>query len=160
MCIRDRCRARADAKLQLAKYEFAQPPLLSDAEIGDILGKLDDLTKWANELMAYAQEAAVNHGKQWPGYKLVESRTNRKYTDEDAVVAAARAAGYTDIFKKSLIPITEMEKLMGKKTFAEVLGGLVVKPKGKPTLVPASDRRPAITTTGAKQDFTDYKGEL
>ena len=62
-----KCRARADAKLQLAKYEFAQPPLLSDAEIGDILGKLDDLTKWANELMAYAQEAAVNHGKQWPG---------------------------------------------------------------------------------------------
>ena len=132
-----KCRARADAKLQLAKYEFAQPPLLSDAEIGDILGKLDDLTKWANELMAYAQDAAVNHGKQWPGYKLVESRTNRKYTDEDAVVAAARAAGYTDIFKKSLIPITEMEKLMGKKTFAEVLGSLVVKPKGKPTLVPA-----------------------
>ena len=65
-----KCRARADAKLQLAKYEFAQPPLLSDAEIGDILGKLDDLTKWANELVAYAQEAAVNHGKQWPGYKL------------------------------------------------------------------------------------------
>ena len=90
----------------------------------------------------------------------MESRTNRKYTDEDAVVDAARAAGYTDIFKKSLIPITEMEKLMGKKTFAEVLGGLVVKPKGKPTLVPASDRRPAITTMGAKQDFTDYKGEL
>ena len=59
-----KCRARADAKLQLAKYEFAQPPLLSDAEIGDILGKLDDLTKWANELMAYVQEAAVNHGKQ------------------------------------------------------------------------------------------------
>ena len=73
-----KCRARADAKLQLAKYEFAQPPLLSDAEIGDILGKLEDLTKWANELMAYAQDAAVNHGKQWPGYKLVESRTNRK----------------------------------------------------------------------------------
>lgn len=155
-----KCRARADAKLQLAKYEFAQPPLLSDAEIGDILGKLDDLTKWANELMAYAQDAAVNHGKQWPGYKLVESRTNRKYTDEDAVAAAARAAGYTDIFRKSLIPITEMEKLMGKKVFAEVLGGLVVKPQGKPTLVPASARRPAITTTGAKQDFTDYKGEL
>ena len=155
-----KCRARADAKLKLAKYEFAQPPLLSDAEIGDILGKLDDLTKWANELMAYAQDAAVNHGKQWPGYKLVESRTNRKYTDEDAVVTAARAAGYTDIFKKSLIPITEMEKLMGKKTFAEVLGGLVIKPIGKPTLVPASDRRPAITATGAKQDFTDYKGEL
>lgn len=154
-----KCRARAEAKLQLAKYEFAKPPLLTDAEIGDILGKLDDLTKWANEIIAYAQEAAVSHGKQWPGYKLVESRTNRKYTDEDAVIEAARSAGYTDIFKKSLIPITEMEKLMGKKTFAEVLGSLVIKPKGKPTLVPASDKRPAITTTDAKQDFSDYKGD-
>ena len=154
-----KCRARAEAKLQLAKYEFAKPPLLTDAEIGDILGKLDDLTKWANEIIAYAQEAAVSHGKQWPGYKLVESRTNRKYTDEDAVIEAARSAGYTDIFKKSLIPITEMEKLMGKKTFVEVLGSLVIKPQGKPTLVPASDKRPAITTTGAKQDFSDYKGD-
>ena len=130
-----------------------------DAEIGDILGKLDDLTKWANEIIAYAQDAAVSHGKQWPGYKLVESRTNRKYADEDAVIEAARSAGYTDIFKKSLIPVTEMEKLMGKKTFAEVLGSLVIKPQGKPTLVPASDKRPAITTTDAKQDFSDYKGD-
>lgn len=154
-----KCRARAEAKLQLAKYEFAQPPLLSDAEIGDILGKLDDLTKWANEIIAYAQDAAVNHGKQWPGYKLVESRTNRKYTNEDAVIDAAHAAGYTDIFKKSLISITEMEKLMGKKTFAEILGDLVIKPQGKPTLVPASDSRPAITATGAEQDFSDYKGD-
>lgn len=154
-----KCRARAEAKLQLAKYEFAQPPLLTDAEIGDILGKLDDLTKWANEIIAYAQDAAVNHGREWPGYKLVESRTNRKYTDEDDVIEAAHSAGYTDIFKKSLISITEMEKLMGKKTFAEILGDLVIKPQGKPTLVPASDRRPAITNTGAKQDFSDYKGD-
>lgn len=154
-----KCRARAEAKLQLAKYEFAQPPLLTDAEIGDILGKLDDLTKCANEIIAYAQDAAVNHGREWPGYKLVESRTNRKYTDEDDVIEAAHSAGYTDIFKKSLISITEMEKLMGKKTFAEILGDLVIKPQGKPTLVPASDRRPAITNTGAKQDFSDYKGD-
>lgn len=110
-----KCRARAEEKLQLAKYEFAQPPLLTDAEIGDILGRLDDLTKWANEIMAYAQDAAVNHGKQWHGYKLVESRTNRRYTDEDAVIKAAKAAGYHDIFKHSLIPITEMEKLMAKR---------------------------------------------
>ena len=85
----------------------------------------------------------------------MESRTNRKYTDEDAVVAAARAAGYTDIFKKSLIPITEMEKLMGKKAFAEILGSLVEKPKGRPTLVPVSDRRPAITAMDATQEFTE-----
>lgn len=154
-----KCRARAEAKLDLARFEFAQPPLLSDAEIEEILGKLDDLTKWANEIMAYAQDAAINHGKEWAGYKLVESRTNRKYTDEDAVAHAAASAGYRDIYKKTLISIAEMEKLMGKQTFKEILGGLIVKPIGKPTLVPASDKRPAITTTGAKHDFNEYKGE-
>ena len=153
-----KCRARAEEKLALAQYEFAKPPLLTDEEIEDILSRLDDLTKWANEIAAYAQDAAINHGKQWNGYKLVEGRSNRKYTDESAVIAAATAAGYRDIFKKSLIPITEMEKLMGKKTFAEVLGGLVIKPQGKPTLVPASDKRPAIHT-GAKHDFTEYTEE-
>ena len=150
-----KCRARAEAKLQLAKYEFAEPPLLSDEEIEDILGRVDDLTKWANEIVAYAQDAAINHGKTWSGFKLVESRTIRKYSDEEAVAQAASDAGYHDIYKKSLIPITEMEKLMGKKTFAEVLGGLVVKPQGKPTLVPASDKRPAIVVTGAEQDFNE-----
>lgn len=154
-----KCRARAEAKLDLARFEFAQPPLLSDAEIEEILEKLDDLTKWANEIMAYAQDAAINHGKEWAGYKLVESRTNRKYTDEDAVARAAASAGYRDIYKKMLISITEMEKLMGKQTFKEILGGLIAKPIGKPTLVPASDKRPAITTTGAKHDFNEFKGE-
>ena len=153
-----KCRARAEEKLALAQYEFAKPPLLTDEEIEDILSRLDDLTKWANEITAYAQDAAINHGKQWNGYKLVEGRSNRKYTDETAVIAAATAAGYRDIFKKSLIPITEMEKLMGKKTFAEILGGLVIKPQGKPTLVPASDKRPAIHT-GAKHDFTEFTEE-
>ncbi len=152
-----KCRARAEAKLQLARYEFALPPLLTDAEIEDILLRLDDLTKWANEIQAYAQEAAVNHGKVWRGFKLVESRTNRRYTDENAVAQAASAAGYHDIYKKSLITITEMERLMGKKTFAEIIGSLVEKPKGKPTLVPASDKRPAIYSTGADQDFTEFK---
>ena len=153
-----KCRARAEEKLALARYEFAKPPLLTDEEIEDILSRLNDLTKWANEIATYAQDAAINHGKQWSGFKLVEGRSIRKYTDETAVVAAATAAGYRDIFKKSLIPITEMEKLMGKKTFTEVLGGLVIKPQGKPTLVPASDKRPAIHT-GANHDFTEITEE-
>ena len=153
-----KCRARAEEKLALAQYEFTKPPLLTDEEIEDILSRLDDLTKWANEIAAYAQDAAINHGKQWNGFKLVEGRSVRKYSDEAAVVAAATAAGYRDIYKKSLIPITEMEKLMGKKTFTEVLGGLVIKPHGKPTLVPASDKRPAIHS-GANHDFTEITEE-
>ena len=155
-----RCRARAEAKLELARFEFAQPPLLTDEEIEEILGKLDDLTRWASEITAYAQDAAINHGKVWSGYKLVESRTNRKYTDEDAVIAAANTAGYHDIFKKSLIPITEMERLMGKAQFKEILGSLVIKPQGHPTLVPVSDKRPAIAITGAEHDFNEITEDM
>ena len=152
-----KCRARAEEKLQLARFEFAPPPLLSDEEIEDILAKLDDLTKWASEIQAYAQDAAINHGKVWQGFKLVATRTNRRYTDEEAVIQAAKDAGYTDIFKKSLIPITEMEKLMSKKEFNRILGALVEKPQGRPTLVPVTDKRPALTNTGAGDDFTEFK---
>lgn len=152
-----KCRARAEEKLQLARFEFAPPPLLSDEEIEDILTKLDDLTKWASEIQAYAQDAAVNHGKVWRGFKLVATRTNRRYTDEEAVIQAAKDAGYTDIFRKSLIPITEMEKLMSKKEFNRILGSLVEKPQGRPTLVPVTDKRPALTNIGAGDDFTEFK---
>jgi len=150
-----KCRARAEEKLRLAQYEFARPPLLTDAEIEDILDKLSDLTSWANEIMAYAQDAALNQGKQWRGWKVVEGRSNRKYSNEEAVIEAANAAGYHDIFRKSLIPLTEMEKLMGKQDFHDILGGLIVKPAGKPTLVPVSDKRPAITS--ANIDFKEIQ---
>ena len=150
-----KCRARAEEKLRLAQYEFAKPPLLTDTEIEDILGKLDDLTRWAEEIKTYAQDAALNHGKQWHGYKVVEGRSVRKYSNEDAVVEAANAAGYHDIFRKTLLPITEMEKLMGKQEFQSILGGLIIKPAGKPTLVPASDKRPAITK--ANIDFKEIQ---
>ena len=150
-----KCRARAEEKLALARYEFAQPPLLTDAEIEEILGKLDDLTRWADEIKSYAQDAALNHGKQWHGYKVVEGRSVRKYSDEEAVIEAANAAGYHDIFRKSLLPITEMEKLMGKQEFAEVLSGLIIKPAGKPTLVPITDKRPAMTNVNI--DFNEIQ---
>jgi len=151
-----KCRARAEEKLRLAQYEFAAPPLLTDAEIEEILGKIGDLTHWANEIMAYAQEAALQ-GKEWSGWKVVEGRSVRKYSNEAAVIRAAQAAGYEDIYKKSLLPITEMEKYMGKQRFQEVLGSLVFKPPGKPTLVPISDKRPAINNV--KTDFTAIQEE-
>jgi hypothetical protein len=116
-----KCRARAEAKMKLATFEFALPPLLSDEEIADILSSIGDLTSWANEIIAYATDEAVNHGKKWPGFKVVEGRSNRKYKDEEAVAEAAKNAGYRDIYKQSLITITEMEKLMGKSKFNEIL---------------------------------------
>jgi hypothetical protein len=150
-----KCRARAEAKMKLARFEFALPPLLTDEEITDILSSISDLTSWANEIIAYATDAAVNHGKKWPGFKVVEGRSNRKYKDEEAVAQAAKNAGYQDIYRQSLITITEMEKLMGKSKFNEVLGGLVMKPPGKPTLVPISDKRPEMNTSSAKNDFME-----
>ena len=147
-----RCRARAEAQLKLAQLEFAKPPLLTDEEIEEILGKLDSLIKWAGEIQNYALSAAINQGKTWKGYKLVEGRSVRKYTDEKAVADAAIAAGYKDIYKKSLLTITEMEKLMTKKTFNEVLGSLVYKPPGKLTLAPENDKRKAVTVKNSAKD--------
>lgn len=150
-----KCRARAEEKLKLAQSEFRLPPLLSDAEIEDVLGKLNDITKWANDLLAYATDAALNHGKEWSGYKVVAGRSVRKFKDEDAVAEAAKVSGYKDIYRQSLITLTEFEKLMGKAKFNEVLGGLVYKPPGKPTLVPVSDKRPAINVSNANKDFIE-----
>jgi hypothetical protein len=150
-----KCRARAEEKLKLAQSEFRLPPLLSDEEIEDVLGKLNDITKWANDLLAYATDAAVNHGKQWSGYKVVAGRSIRKFKDDDAVAKAAKANGYKDIYRQSLITLTEFEKLMGKAKFNEVLGDLVYKPPGKPTLVPISDKRPAINVSSAINDFNE-----
>ena len=149
-----RCRARAEEKLRLAKEEFKYPPLITDEEIEDVLGEIPELIKWANAILAYATDAAVNHGKEWTGFKIVEGRSVRRYKDEDAVAREAESAGYTDIFDRKLISLTQMEKLMGKKAFTDILGGLIEKPPGKPTLVPVSDKRPAIHTGSAQSEFT------
>ena len=148
-----RCRARAEEKLRLAKEEFKYPPLITDEEIEDVLGEIPELIKWANAILAYATDAAVNHGKVWMGFKIVEGRSVRRYKDEDAVAREAESAGYTDIFDRKLISLTQMEKLMGKKAFTDILGGLIEKPPGKPTLVPLSDKRPAIHTGNVRSEF-------
>lgn len=137
------CRERANANMELAKYEFKQPPLLTDEEVEAILGRIDELIAWASDIRGYALQAAIS-GKHWTGYKLVEGRSNRKYTDERAVVAAVRAAGY-DPYEHKVLGVTAMTTMLGKKQFNDILGGLVTKPQGKPTLVPDSDERPAMT---------------
>ena len=148
-----KCRARAEEKLKIAQEEFKLPPLLTDEEIEELLPILPDITKWANDIAAYALESAVHHGKEWNGYKVVEGRSNRKYSDENAVAKAAKEHGYTDIYKQSLITITEMQKLMGKKDFEEIIGGLLIKPQGKPTLVPVTDKRQPMNVADVKNDF-------
>lgn len=152
---RNQCRARAEEFLKLAQMEFRPPALLSDEEISEVLKKADELAKWAADVYAFAQDQAIIHGKVWPGYKLVEGRANRKYTSDAEVAEAAKAAGYTDIYKHTLIGIGEMEKLMGKEDFARILGHLVYKPQGKITLAPDTDKREAINKTTADAEFTE-----
>ncbi len=150
---KNQCRARAEENLRLAQLEFKKVPLLTDDEILEVISKADELSKWAADIYSYAQDEAINNGKVWNGYKLVKGKTNRKYTDEDNVIKAANEAGYNDIFKKTLIGITDMEKLMGKKRFNDILGGLVYKPDGKLTLVPESDKREAVSVSTAADEF-------
>lgn len=148
------CRARADANLALARHEFAPPAELTLDEVAGVLTRIPELKAWASNVEAWAL-AQAQAGTQVPGFKVVAGRSVRKYSDEAAVAEAAKQAGYTDIWDKKLIGITAMEKLMGRSTFKDVLGDLVVKPEGRPTLVPESDKRPALQRVSAATDFTN-----
>ena len=149
---RHTCRARSEYFMQLAKRDFKQPDLLTDEEIADMLPIAEALNNWVQDLMAFATQQAVE-GKQWAGYKLVAGRTVRKYTSEAEGIKIGTDAGYTDIYKTTLLGVGDLEKRMGRKAFREVLGKLVYKPEGTPTLVPVSDPRQAIST--AASDFAE-----
>lgn len=148
---KNECRARAEANLKLAQHDFKLPPLLTDTEIEVILGKLDELVSWASDIKEYALQQALS-GKEWTGFKIVEGRSNRRYSNESAVIDAVEKAGF-DPYEKKLLGITAMQKLLGKSRFDELLTAYIEKPQGKPTLVPDSDKRPAMNT--AKNDFME-----
>ena len=145
------CRKRAEYNLQLAQYDFAMPNTLEDAEIEAILDIADKLVSWVEDVKEYALKEALK-GKDWTSWKAVEGRSNRKYTDENAVAETVKKAGY-DPYEPKVLGITAMTKLLGQKKFKELLDDYVVKPKGKPTLVPKTDKRQAINT--AADDFKE-----
>lgn len=149
------CRKRAEYNLELAKYDFAMPDTLEDAEIAAILEKADELAAWAADVKEFALQQALN-GVRYAGFKVVEGRSNRKYTDEDAVADTVKKAGY-DPYEPKLLGITAMEKLLGKKQFAKLLSGLVEKPQGKPALVPESDKRQEMNIDKAASAAEDFK---
>jgi hypothetical protein len=146
------CRKRAEYNLELARYDFAMPATLENLEIDAILMKVDQLTSWAADIKEYALNQALL-GTDYGHFKVVESRSNRKYTNEEDVAKVVLDAGY-DPYEKSVLGITAMSKLLGKKKFDELLGSLTFKPQGKPTLVSKSDKRPAMKNT-AQEDFKE-----
>ena len=145
------CRRRAEYNLEMARYDFEMPAILDETEIAAILPRIDDLVAWAGDIKEYALQQAMS-GTEYPGFKVVEGRSVRKYTDEAAVAATVTDAGY-DPYEKKVLGITAMTSLLGKKRFEELLSGFITKPPGRPTLVPDSDKRPALNT--AKDDFKD-----
>lgn len=151
------CKALADEQLKLAQYEFKQSPFLTDDEVADILRRATQFEKWLKAVEDNALFEAVNNGKKWPGFKLVEGRSNRVITDPAKAAENILKAGFKeeDIFKpKVLFGLTELERVVTKKKFAELCGDLVIKPAGKPALVTEDDKRPELNSLeGAKMDF-------
>ena len=147
------CRKRAEYNLAIAKYDFAPPDMLEDSEIEMILERADALIAWAADVKEYALSEALK-GRKWNGYKVVEGRSNRKYTDEKMVAAVVKEAGKDPYSEPKILGITEMTKLLGgRKKFDELLSKYVCKPQGKPTLVPESDKRKEWSS--AENDFQE-----
>jgi len=137
--------------LKLEGYVAKDPALLTTEEIAEILGKIDDLVSWGNDIKDFALAEALK-GVTIPGYKLVEGRSTRKYTSEEDVIKVVEGAGL-DPFEKKLLSITELTKRIGKARFIELVYKYVYKPAGKPTLVIESDKRPVLNL--AKLDFME-----
>jgi hypothetical protein len=149
------CKANADENLKLAKYDFSEGTLLSAVEVADILNRVDRFTKWLTAVEDYALDQAVNHDVHWPGYKLVEGRSVRTFTDADKVGALLLTAyDESEVFNKKIKGLGDLEKLLSKEGFNKLLGDYIVKPPGKPTLVPETDKRPEYNSAaGAAADF-------
>jgi len=147
------CRERANANMAIAAYDFAEPALLEKNEIALILSKIDELVAWASDVKDFALAEALK-GERFDGWKVVEGRSNRKYTDETAVAETVKQIGL-DPYEHKILGVTAMAALLGKKRFEEMVGGFVEKPQGKPVLVPVTDKRMEINTTTAADDFAD-----
>ena len=148
------CRAYADDSVKLAFAADKKPPLITDAEVGEYLKQGEHVQQWLNGLREYALGACLS-GHEIPGWKAVEGRSIRAFDDTDAAFRDLEAAGVEDtmLYERRPLTLAKIEKLLGKKKFAEIAGDHVIKPAGKPTLVDASDSRPAITTSSLNDIF-------
>ena len=158
---KNQCRARAEENLKLFD-ESPDPLLISPEEAGAILAESADIETWLKDLRELVS-GALTAGETVTGWKMVEGRSNRKFADEDKVVAAMKAAGYDEslLYDRKLITLTQMERDFGKKTLAEILGDLIVKPQGAPTLAPESDKRPAYRFEDqVLKAFDEYEEEM
>lgn len=155
--VQPRCRALKDAAAEVAEKQFEDPALLTDAEIAKLLGSVDMIAGWAASVKQYALERAVE-GVRYEGYKLVAGRSNRKITDEKAILAALLAAGYdAPMFKRtSFVTIGDLEKIVAKDDFAACCAPHITKPDAPPVLVEVTDPRTEYGMAKAVQDFAEF----
>lgn len=156
--VKNRCRKLYEQQLEIAAYDFREPEFLTDQEIADIISRATVFTEWISGIVAYAEKKAINEGKVWPGFKLVEGISRRTWFKPDDEIIQAIRERFPEIpedmlYDVKLKSLTNIEKLVGAKSFATKLSDLVIKPAGKPTLVPEADRRPAIGLASAVKDF-------
>ena len=139
--------------MDAARMEFKLPPELTDEEVALALTKGQRLKAWLSDLEEYALTACLD-GREILGFKAVEGRSVRAWTDQDAAFTAALAAGVPEemLYERKPVTLAALEKIMGKKPFAEALAGYVTTPPGKPTLVKADDKRQAITKRPTAED--------
>ncbi len=149
--VKSTCRARAEYCLEIAKQEMKDAPTLSAEEIAELLPRMDGFISWAEDIKNYALKEALS-GTAFPGFKLVEGKSNRRFTDETLAAKIVTEAGY-EPYEQRLLGFTAMQKQLGKKKFEELLGNLITKPRGKPVLVPDSDKRPVFNS--AQTDFME-----
>ena len=145
------------AKAQLESGDANNPELLELDQLGDALKAAEVLKNWAKKLEDYCLKIALE-GNEIPGYKIVEGRSLRCIKDTEEALKRLTAAGFddADVCKpKELKTITDLEKLLRKQAFNSILGDLVIKPQGKPTLVPESDKRPVFKNVN--DDFKDIE---
>ena len=137
------CRERSQQYTALEAFADKSPALLSDAEIGQLLERARGIKKWVKDLEDHALQALLD-GREIPGWKCVAGKSNRAFNDIDKAFAVLQDAGYDPalLYEKKPLPLTAIEKLVGKKDFDALLGGYVIKPAGAPALAEESDGRP------------------
>lgn len=152
------CKARAEENMKALRYEFQDPALLSDEEIGSILFIADQLRSWVKDVEEYAREQALK-GEKIPQWKLVEGKSNRTITDPEALIQRLTEAGFSkeEITETKPLGISKLEKIVSKKKLQELAGDLIVKPPGKPVLVPETDPRPELNSI--EKDFENINFE-
>jgi hypothetical protein len=148
-----KCATLASVNLKITKHDFADPHLLTDEQLISVYAQMPQITDWIKAVSDHLLTEALN-GKHWPGHKLVEGKSIRKWSDEEKVrEELARRYEEAEYLNTKLKGLGDIEKLVGKAAFPKILGPFVVKPQGKPTLVHESDKRPALGADQAKEDF-------